>query len=473
MRDEITIAACARRYHPGGDRCVLLEGWSDLIVDREHANPVPPDDGYLRALTEATAEAISRTEPIGSAHAGAPGEVRQQVTAAVREKATDLISLSQNLHAHPEEGFAEHRSVRALAELLEKHGHRPRTGIGGLDTALIASTPPTGGPHIAVLAEYDALPGIGHGCGHNIICATAAGGFLAAATVAEQFGGRVSLIGTPAEEGGGGKETLARAGVFDDVDAVVMLHPFSHDVAMHPFLGRRQLEMVFRGISAHASAQPFMGRNALDAAVAAYQGVSALRQQLPSSDRVHGIFTDGGARPNVIPERAALLFYLRSAHPTTLRDLAAHLTGIAHGAAEMTGCAVELTWDALPPYLPIRFNTALAARWAVNQEPTGRKPLPRGIVPEFLTGSTDLGNLSYRMPAIHPMIAVSGPTVALHTKEFASAAGSADGNRAVVDGALGLALTAADYLGDAELRTAVHNEFEAAGGALDVPAFFD
>src|SRR5438874_1262736 len=134
----------------------------------------------------------------------------------------------------------------------------------------------TAATHIAVLAEYDALPSIGHACGHNIICSTGVGGFLAAARVQERVGGRVSLVGTPAEEGGGGKEKLARAGVFDDVDAVIMLHPFSHDIALHPFLGRRQLEMVFHGVGAHASAQPFMGRNALDAAVAAYQGVSAL-----------------------------------------------------------------------------------------------------------------------------------------------------------------------------------------------------
>ncbi|WIX82932.1 M20 family metallopeptidase [Amycolatopsis carbonis] len=437
------------------------------------AAPVPPDDSHLRALIEATAEAVAAAEPLGSDHTGAESGVRAAVEREVLARAGELVALSQDLHAHPEEGFTEHRSVGALAELLRAHGHEVTVGLGGLDTALRASTPDNGGPHIAVLSEYDALPGLGHACGHNVICTAGAGGFLGSAAVAEQVGGRVSLIGTPAEEGGGGKETLARAGVFDDVDAVIMLHPFSHDIALHPFLGRRQLEMVFHGVGAHASAQPFMGRNALDAAVAAYQGVSMLRQQLPSTDRVHGVFTDGGARPNVIPERAALLFYLRSADPETLRDLAKRMTAIAHGAAEMTGCGVELTWDSQPAYLPIRFNTTLAGRWSVNQADTGRKALPPGIVPEFLTGSTDLGNLSYRMPALHPMIAVSGPTVALHTKEFAEAAGSPSGDKAVVDGALGLALTAADYLADKALRQAVHDEFEASGGALDVPKFFD
>jgi len=438
-----------------------------------HAEPVPPDDSYLRSLIDATADAVAAAEPLASAHEGADDKVRAEVTARLESCAADLVALSQSLHAHPEEGFAEHRSVRTLADLLAAHGHDATVGLGGLDTALRVSTPENDGPHIAVLAEYDALPGLGHACGHNIICSTAAGGFLGAAAVAERLGGRVSLIGTPAEEGGGGKEILARAGVFEDVDAVIMLHPFSHDIALHPFLGRRQLEMVFHGVGAHASAQPFMGRNALDAAVAAYQGVSALRQQLPQSDRVHGVFSDGGARPNVIPARAALLFYLRSANPETLRDLARRMTSIAEGAAAMTGCGVELRWDAQAAYLPIRFNTTLAGRWSVNQAGTGRKPLPPGVVPESLTGSTDLGNLSYRMPALHPMLAVSEATVALHTKEFAAAAGSPAGDAAVRDGALGLALTAADYLGDANLRAAVHDEFEAAGGAVDVPAFFD
>ncbi|WP_106179409.1 M20 family metallopeptidase [Prauserella shujinwangii] len=433
--------------------------------------PLPPDDSYLRDLTAATAAAVDRAEPLTSPFAGAPAPVRDRVEAAVAGHRSDLVALSRDLHAHPETGFTEHRSVRAVAASLEAGGHAATVGVGGLDTALLA-TAGSGAPHVAVLAEYDALPGIGHACGHNIICAAAVGGFLGAAAVVGETGGRVSLVGTPAEEGGGGKETLARAGVFADVDAVVMLHPFSHDVAMHPFLGRRQLEMIFHGVSAHASAQPFMGRNALDAAVSAYQGVAALRQHLPPGDRVHGVFTDGGSRPNVVPDRAAVLFYLRSMRPETLRDLAGRMAAIARGAAEQTGCGVELEWDEQPPYLPIRHNQALVERWSVNQRRCGRTPLPPGVVPEFLTGSTDLGNLSYRMPAIHPMIAVSGPTVALHTIDFATAAGSEAGDRAVADGALGLALTAADYLADADLRLAVHEEFERAGGALDVPNYF-
>ncbi|WP_069854187.1 M20 family metallopeptidase [Actinoalloteichus hymeniacidonis] len=424
-------------------------------------------------MTEATARAVASAKPLESEYGGAAADIRTSIRTTSAAIADELVALSQDLHAHPEEAFAEHRSVRAVAELLAAHGHRAEVGIGGLDTALLATSGSGTGPHLAVLAEYDALPGIGHGCGHNIICSAGVGGFLGVAPVIERLGGRISLIGTPAEEGGGGKETLARAGVFDDVDAVVMLHPFSHDLAMHPFLGRRQLEMVFHGVAAHAAAQPFMGRNALDAAVAAYQGVAALRQHIPPGDRVHGVFTDGGARPNVVPDRAAVLFYLRSADPATLRDLAARMERIAHGAAELAGCGVELRWDSRPPYLPIRHNQTLVGRWAANQQLCDRRPLAPGAVPGFLTGSTDLGNLSYRLPAIHPMIAVSAPTVALHTTDFAAAAASPAGDKAVRDGALGLALTSADYLGDARLRAAVHAEFEATGGAIDVPNYFD
>jgi amidohydrolase len=434
--------------------------------------PVPPDDAFLRSLTVRTEQAVADAEPLTSDHAGASDELRRAVGEAVDGLADELVALSHDLHAHPEEAFAERYAVAEAARLLERHGHSAETGVGGLATALIAGSGGDG-PHIAVLAEYDALPGIGHGCGHNIICSTAVGAFLAAAPAVRRTGGRLSLVGTPAEEGGGGKEILARAGVFDDVDAVIMLHPFGHDIAMHPFLGRRQVEMVFHGVAAHASAQPFMGRNALDAAVAAYQGVAALRQHLPDGDRAHGVFTDGGARPNVVPDRAALLFYLRSREPQTLRDLAERVRAVAEGAAAMTGCGVELIWDVQPAYLPIRANRTLAERWAVNQAPCGRTPLPPGVVPEFLTGSTDLGNLSHRMPAIHPMIAVSEPTVALHTVEFAAAACSPAGDRAVRDGALGLALTAVDYLADADLRKAVHAEFAAAGGPLDVPSYFE
>ncbi|GAA2346851.1 M20 family metallopeptidase [Saccharopolyspora halophila] len=433
--------------------------------------PAQPDDSYLRSVAAATERAVASAEPIRSEFTGASETSLAGAEQWVTQHAEDLLALSHDLHEHPEEAFAEHRSAGEVAELLGRHGHETEVGVGGLATALRATTG-SGGPHVAVLAEYDALPGIGHGCGHNIICSAGVGGFLAAAGAVERTGGRVSLFGTPAEEGGGGKEHLARAGLFDDVDAVVMLHPFSHDIATHPFLGRRQVEIVFRGVAAHASAQPFMGRNALDAAVSAYQGIAAMRQHIPSTDRVHGVITDGGKRPNVVPDRAAMLFYARSPEPESLRDLAGRIESIAEGAARMTGCGVELRWDDNPAYLPIRHNEALAAHWARHQQARGRTSLPRGVVPEYLTGSTDLGNISYRVPSIHPMIGLGDANLSLHTEEFAAAAVSEAGDRAVIDGAIGLAMTTVDYLSDETLRAAVQKEFHSQGGPLDVPTYF-
>ncbi|MHA6800628.1 M20 family metallopeptidase [Bounagaea algeriensis] len=433
--------------------------------------PTTPDGSYLRSVSEATERAAAEAEPIASAFAGVSEATRSAVERWLDRHAAELVQLSHTVHDHPEEAFGETEAAARIADVLRHYGCPVDTGVGGLDTALRAEVG-SGHPHVAVLAEYDALPGIGHGCGHNIIAASGVGGFLGAATAVDDLGGRISLVGTPAEEGGGGKELLAREGVFDDVDAVVMLHPFSHDIGAHPFTGRRQVEVVFHGIAAHAAAEPFMGRNALDALVATYQGVAALRQHLPPPDRVHGVITDGGRRPNVVPERAAGLFYLRSSELGALQDLAARFTAIADGAAEATGCGVELRWDPQPGYLPIRHNHALVGRWAQHQRRRGRTALPQGVVPEYLTGSTDLGNLSHRLPAIHPMLGLAGEGLALHTQNFATAARGESGDRAVVDGAVGLALTALDYLADEQLRGAVDAEFRAAG-RVDPATVFD
>ncbi|MGI4895913.1 MAG: amidohydrolase, partial [Janthinobacterium lividum] len=354
-----------------------------------------------------------------------------------------------------------------------RHAIAADVGVYGLETALRASVSGGAGPTVAVLAEYDALPGIGHGCAHNVIASAAVGAFLglAAALRSGQVAGTAVLLGTPAEEGGGGKELMAREGAFEGIDAVVMLHPFSYDVAVQPFLGRRQVFATYHGVAAHASAQPFMGRNALDAVVAGYQGIAMLRQHITPDDRVHGIIVDGGQRPNVVPERASAEYYVRSAQPATLTDLCGRVDVILRAAAAMTGCGYELEWDRQPAYLPIRANLQMAARWTIHQRRRGRDALPPGVVPATLTGSTDLGNVSVRVPAIHPMLAIAGPDLSLHTQGFAAAAASPDGDAGVLDGAVGLALTALDVLADADLLAAVTAEFEAAGGVLDVEEF--
>lgn len=428
----------------------------------------PYPDHFSRLAARIKAD-MATAEPLGSPHAGAPAPLRAAVTDGVAARAERLVALSHELHAHPEIGFAEHRAVAAVARVLEEDGHDAAVGAFGLPTALLARAG-TGRPRVAVIAEYDALPGLGHACGHNVICATAVGAFLALADVHEDLGGSVELIGTPAEEGGGGKELIARAGGFDEIDAAVMAHPSGFDVAEHRWIGVRQVEVVYRGRAAHASAMPFLGVNALDAVVAAYTGLAQLRQHILPGDRVHGIITDGGQRPNIVPDRAAATFYLRSTEPDTLVELTDRARAVFEAAATATGAAVDITWDPCPVYLPVRSNHALAARYAANMAERDRRVLPAGVVPLDLAGSTDMGNVSVRVPSIHPFLAIAPPEVTIHTPEFADWAASDLADRGTVDGAAALALTAADYLTDAELRKAVHDEFDEAGGAIDVDA---
>ena len=264
------------------------------------------------------------------------------------------------------------------------------------------------------------------------------------------------LLGTPAEEGSSGKEILARNGFFAGVDAAIMVHPFGFDVVDHPFLGRRQLRVTYHGVAAHASASPFMGRNALDAVALNYQAVAMLRQHIPPSDRVHGVVLEGGTRPSVVPERATVEYYVRSASPTTLKDLSERLADIAQGAALATGHhrRARLGRGAVHAPGPDQ-RAARRALGRCTRRDQGRTVLAGGVVPEILAASTDFGNVSVRLPGIHPMIAVSDPDVALHTREFAEVAGGPRGDAAAVDGAVGLALTALDYLADPALRAAV------------------
>ncbi|WP_418275541.1 M20 family metallopeptidase [Isoptericola jiangsuensis] len=438
----------------------------------------PPSTAYLDHLAAETEER-RRSAPVdpGDTHAGAPAALTDVVDAAASALEPDLAAVVRTLHAHPETAFEEHDSARLLVDLLARHGITAEVGVHGVDTAFRAELGRGDGPTIAVCAEYDALPEIGHACGHNVIAAAGVGAFLALKDVLEAAdapSGRVLLLGTPAEEGHSGKEVLARAGAFDDVDAAIMVHPYGADVAEQVWLGRRLLTWTFTGRSAHASAQPFMGRNALDAANLAYTGIGLLRQQMPPSDRVHAIMTDGGTRPSIITERAVMRLYARSKYPDTLRDLSRRLDDVARGAALMTGTDVEIGWDdGAHPSLPVRTNAALTRRWVAAQRRRGRDVLPGGVVPETVAASTDFGNVSFRVPGIHPLIQVADPDVALHTVEFAAAAGSERAVRAAVDGAAGLALTALDYLCDDALRVAVDAEFAAAGGAIDVPRYFD
>jgi amidohydrolase len=397
------------------------------------------------------------------------GELRRQVSGHIERLAPALVGLSHRVHRAAELGFAEHTSVAAVAELLAEHGFRAEVGgpgLAGLATALRVSAG-QGGPRVGVFAEYDALPDIGHGCGHNVICASAVGAFLGLAPVAARLGGTVTLFGTPAEENGSGKELMARAGAFDELDAVLMLHPSAgRTVADVRNQGLRSVEVTYHGVPAHASSAPEQGRNALDALVAAYQGIAALRQHIGMRERVHGVITEGGQAANVVPVRARGRFLLRSPDEVALAALSHRVHRILEGAALMTETRLEATWDQVPPCLPIRGSAVLAERFAVHYADRGQPVTASG---EGL-GSTDLGNISLRVPAIHPMVAIAPAGVALHTVEFAEHAAAGPADVAVLDGAVAMALSAVDFLADAELRAEVRAEFEAQGGYVDVPA---
>ncbi|MGP5673558.1 M20 family metallopeptidase [Brachybacterium alimentarium] len=452
---------------------------------------------FLRQLDDERESAMRTASHPGSAFDGADAALHDRLEELVEADRPEMLDLMLDLAEHPEVAFEEHRSARAIVDVLAAHGIEAQLGVHGLDTAIraeisgmsgVSGTRPAGAgaagagvgddvPTLAILSEYDALPVVGHGCGHNVIAVMGLGAFLALAALAKAdpsaVPGRVVFLGTPAEEGHTGKEYMARKGAFDGLDAAVMAHPYGYDLADQVWLGRRTLTVEFHGHTAHASAQPFMGRNALDAASLMYQGIGLMRQQTPPSDRIHAVIREGGDRASVVPDYAKLDLYVRSQRPETLKDLSSRVEDVARGAALMAGVGVSVNWDQHPPSLPVRTNEALTGSWVQAQRRRGRDPLPFGVVSPILAASTDFGNVSYRIPGIHPVIRIAPPEVALHTREFATWAVSEDARAAASDGAYGLAATVLDALHDPQLATAMAAEFEEAGGAIDVPSFFD
>lgn len=432
--------------------------------------PTTPSGAFLDqmdAIVQHRLETADATFEVESGYSNREA-VWGEAEARVENAREDLEFIVRDLHAHPEEAFQEHHAQAVIAEILERHGFDVQRGAHEVETALRAEWQseefdPATHPTVAVLAEYDALPGIGHACGHNVIAAAGVGAFLGAVGSGS---GRIVFLGTPAEEGHSGKEYMIRGGMLDGIDCAVMIHPFSYDLVSHVWVGRRTLTATFTGVAAHASMQPYMGRNALDAATLAYQGFGLLRQQMPPSDRLHAIISDGGARASIIPESTTLQIYVRSLYTETLMDLSKRVNDILSGAALMTGTAVEVEWDNHPMSLPVRNNEALAARWGATQIRRGRGVLPGGILPDSQAASTDFGNVSYLVPGIHPMVKIAEEGTALHTSDFAEAAISSAALDGAVDAAVGLAQVVADVLNDPALLEEAQREFEAAGGPV-------
>ena len=392
------------------------------------------------------------------------GAVAAHIDLAVENVAETLLQVSHAIHGEPELAFEEYFACELLSRTLRDNDLEVETGVYSLETAFETTiNSEQDGPTVAVLAEYDALPQIGHACGHNIIATTALGATLALNAVAQSLPGRVKLLGTPAEERGGGKELMARAGAFQGIDAALMIHPAGVNLATMPSICVAEVEVVYHGKSSHASAMPHKGINALDGLLLAYQAISNLRQHIRSTERIHGIVQEGGAAPNIVPDRTVGQFYVRAANEIELAALKPRVQACFEAGATGSGCTVEVNWAGVD-YLDINTNWPLAKRFRHHAEQLGREFIDDDQALKFGAGSTDMGNVSYRLPSIHPMLAVAPPDVVIHHPDFAGWARSEKGDSAVIDGAKALARTAAEYLLSPELQRRSRDAFELSKG---------
>jgi len=378
--------------------------------------------------------------------------VQEEVDAHRRE----LIDLSLRIHGNPETAFVEFKACGWLVEFLEENGFQVEKGTAGLPTAFKAVYG-QGTPVIAILAEYDALPGVGHACGHNIMGASAVGAGVAAKRAADALGGTIVVFGTPGEEGSGGKVVMVKEGAFAGVDAALIVHPGVRNITLSHSLACIGLKVEFFGRSSHAAARPEEGINALDALILSFNNINALRQHIRSTARIHGIITDGGAAPNVVPSHAAGSFIVRAADDAYLEELRERVLRCFEAGAAATGARLEYRW-ADETYAAMRTNRVLAGLFGANLRLLGRevqKPDPRRGF-----GSTDMGNVSAVVPSIHPSVAIAPVGTLSHSPDFAAAACSEAGHQGLLDAAKAMAMTAVDLLGDPALLSAVREEFD-------------
>ncbi|MGW5617581.1 amidohydrolase [Streptomyces sp. NPDC003877] len=378
--------------------------------------------------------------------------IRDDVHLALREevaaRADALWGVALRLHADPEYAFAEHRAAALLSGELERAGFAVERGVAGMPTAFTGRLG-RGRPTVALLMEYDALPGLGHACGHNLIAAAGLGAALALGAVHGPAGGSVLAVGTPAEEGGGGKALEVEAGLFDDVDAALMFHPGVHSWTRAPLTAQVQYRVAFHGRAAHPTGNPTEGIDALAALVELFNVLAVLGRRLPEGSHVQGIVTHGGTATNIVPEYAEGLFGLRAATTGALEELTGRLRVCADGVARATGTTCEVE-RATVRYEHFRDSEVLSERFAAHLARAGIPSSPPA--PGVYLGSSDIGNVSTRVPAIHPFVAITAEDGSDHTPEFAAAAASPRAREVLVAAAEALACTAADVLLSRELR---------------------
>ncbi len=375
---------------------------------------------------------------------GAISALKDRTRSAVAADESVLVSLSHEIHAHPELGFEEEQSSARCAELLADVGLEVEMGICDLPTAFSA-TAGSGPFTIVICAEYDALPGIGHACGHNVIASAAIGAGRALAAVADDLGITVRVLGTPAEEGGGGKILMMERGAFDGVHAAMMVHPAPDELDHMPCLAVEHYDVVYRGKEAHASAFPERGINAADALTVAQVAIGLLRQHAEEHDQVHGIVTLGGAAPNIVPALTIAKYYVRARSLARLEGWSPRVKACFEAGAMATGASLEFVPQG-PTYSEFHNDAGMTARYVANAEALGRVfPAPGG---RTMSGSTDMGNVSLAIPSIHPMLGLDCMPAVNHQPEFTAAAASANADQAVVDGAAAMAWTVIDLASD-------------------------
>jgi amidohydrolase len=363
-------------------------------------------------------------------------DAASQAFAAVE---ADLIATSHWMYHHPELGYEEHQISGRLSDFLAARGFDVTYPAGGLDTAFEATTG-TSGPRVVICCEYDALPKVGHACGHNIIATAAVGAGVALVGLADDLGIRVTVLGTPAEEGWGGKVDLMNAGMFEDAAASMMIHPSPDDILDPSFQAREGFTVEYHGKDSHAAFAPHEGINALDAFVQAYLNVATLRQALTAHDRVHCIIDHGGDASNIIPSYTKSTWGIRSSAQGRLQELIPRVKACFEAAATATGCRLVISAIG-HPYATMVSNTVMTELYAANSEALGR-PMPREVEPQG--GSSDMGNVSHVVPSIHPMLEIECGDAVNHQPEFAAHTIEPSGDRAIRDGALAMAHTIID-----------------------------
>jgi amidohydrolase len=386
--------------------------------------------------------------------------LRERVIGTIDDAAGDILAVSKFIHAHPEVAMEEFASAKAVADMLERYGFTTARGIAGLPTAFRAEKG-EGAPRVAFLSEYDALPGIGHACGHNLIACAAMGAGIGLAAALGDVSGSVVVFGTPAEEAIGGKVIMARHGVFDDIDAAMGAHPGTIEASVPTEVGSGLALAVstvvaeFHGKPAHAAADPYNGINALNAVIETFNGINALRQHITPEARIHGIITHGGDAPNIVPAYARAVFYVRAGTVRAMEELVAKVRRIAAGAGEMTGARLE--WSRPEePYTDMVTNYTLARRVRAHFDSLGlHMPLPR--TGEAL-GSTDWGNVSYLVPAVETGFPITETIIPWHSAQVVAAADSDLGYRNMLLAAKAMALAGLDLLMDGRLLRAVKEE---------------